>query len=561
MILKTIRYFLIALALVTSVVFTTYAHEGHDDAKKKAVGQSSYFSSEAFSDVYELLLKYSPIVPGKETTLKLFISEYNTNKPLDSATLQITVAGNPNIKVTATRIDKGVYELKTTLPEKKAYNLVVNINSYAGIDLIQLNNIETGKELAVASTETVAHSHWYSSNWFFGLIGLLIGLIVMLFISKSRNRKITTTIIILFCLLPTATYNTVTAHDGEDHGTGAAKSGGSSTVFMVEKETQFLFNIQTQKIGTGNFNESAVLLGTVTAAPQGRAVIQSPQAGKIVSLKVLPGHRVDRGQVVAVIEQQVDAGTQISISSQSNSVNAEYEAAKAQYERLKAIEDIAAKKDITEAKARYESAQKNKELFDNNTGRNAGSTKNITLTSPVSGVVSTFNYAIGAVVNGGETLFEITNLNQVFVEAQVFTADVPKMKSAASFTTASSTDTVTYKMKLVSTAQSVNTGNQSQIVVFEIINPKGQFKIGENVNVRMTANNVIRQVMMSNEAITDVNGKPAIFIKDKAEQYSISLVVKGQSNDKFTVISKGAEDGERVVTTNVYQMKMMYLNQ
>lgn len=225
------------------------------------------------------------------------------------------------------------------------------------------------------------------------------------------------------------------------------------------------------------------------------------------------------------------------------------------------IADIAAKKDITEAKARLESAKKNKELFDANTGKNTGNTKAITLTSPISGVVGTFNYAIGAVVNSGETLFEITNLDQVFVEAQVFAADAQKLKSATGFTTFSTTDTVAYKLKMINTAQSVNTGNQSQKVVFEIINPRGQFKIGENINVRMTGNNVIRQVVIPNEAITDVNGKPAIFIKDKAEQYSISFIVKGQSNDKFTVVTKGTEDGERVVTANVYQMKMMYLNQ
>lgn len=540
-----------------------FAHDGedHGDAKKTSISPASYFSAEAASEIYEVLLKYSPIVPGKETSLRLYLSEYNTNKPIDSAKLEITVAGNPNIKITVVRIDKGVFELKTTFPEKKAYNLVLNINSYAGIDLIQLNNIEAGKVLAVtATTENSSHAHWYSSNWFFGLVGLLIGLLVMFFVNKSRSRKMIAVAIILFCLLPTATYNPVSAHDGHDEA-GAAKGGGSSTTFIVEKETQFLFNIQTQKIGTGDFNESSVLLGTAIAAPQGRAVIQSPQAGKIVSLRVAPGQRVGKGQIVAVIEQQVDAGTQISIISQSNSVNAEYEAAKAQYERLLAIEDIAAKKDITEAKARYESAKKNKALFDANTGKNTGSTKAITLTSPVSGVVGTFNYAIGAVVNSGETLFEITNLDQVFVEAQVFATDAEKLKSATGFTTISNTDTLVYKLKMISTAQSVNSGNQSQKVVFEIINPKGQFKIGENVNVRMTGNNVIRQVVIPNEAITDVNGKPAIFIKDKAEQFSISFVVKGQSNDKFTVIAKGTEDGERIVTANVYQMKMMYLNQ
>ncbi|MEO7483052.1 MAG: efflux RND transporter periplasmic adaptor subunit [Sediminibacterium sp.] len=539
------------------------AHDGeeHGDAKKATISPASYFSSEAFSDKYELLVKYKPLTPGKEAVLKLFISEYNTNRPLDSASLTITVAGNPNIKIAATRLDKGMYELKAIFPEKKAYSLVVDINSSIGADLIQVNNIVTGKALPVENFATVSHAHWYSSNWFFGLMGLLIGLIVMFFISKKRNRKITTVTILLLCLLPTASYNTLSAHDGEEHEGGAAKAGGSSTTFMIEKETQFLFNILTQKIGTGNFNESTVLLGTVTAAPQGKAVIQSPQTGKIVALKVTPGQQVGRGQVLAVVEQQVDAGTQINIISQRNIVNAEYEAAKAQYERLKTIEDIAAKKDVTEAKARYESAKKNKQLFDANAGGSAGSTKLVSLTSPISGVVGTFNYSIGAVVNTGETLFEITNLNQVFVEAQVFTADVAKLKSAVSFTATSNIDTLSYKLKMTSTAQAVNADNQSQKVVFEILNPNSQFKIGENINVRMTGSAVILQVVVPNEAITDVNGKPAIFIKDKAEQYSISFVVKGQSNDKFTVINKGTEDGERVVTSNVYQMKMIYLNQ
>ena len=554
------KIILLFLLWLPAAVFA-HGDEDHGDAKKAvAPGSQKYFSSEAVSDKYELLAKYSPIFPGKEATLKLFISEYDTNKPVDSASLQVTIAGNPDIKVTATRLDKGLYELKTNFPERKAYNLVVNINSYAGVDLIQVNGIEPGKELVV-ETETVPHAHWYSSNWFFGLMGLLLGLIFMFFLNKKRSNKITTTVFIFLCILPTATYNTVSAHGDEDHSGGSKATGSSSTTFMVEKETQFLFSIQTQKIGTGDFNESSVLLGTVTAAPQGKAVIQSPQTGKIISLRVAPGQRVSSGQVVAVIEQQVDAGTQINILSQSNIVNAEYAAAKAQYERLKAIEDIAAKKDVTEARARFESARKNKALFDGNTGKSNGSTKLITLTSPVSGVVGTFNYAIGAVVSGGQTILEITNLEKVFVEAQVFAQDVAKIKLATAFTSNSNIDTSIYSLKMISTAQTVNTGNQSQKVVFELINSNGQFKIGENVNVRMTGSNVVRQVVVPNEAITEVNGKPAVFVKDKAEQYSISFIVKGQSNDKYTVISKGTEDGERVVTANVYQMKMMYLNQ
>jgi hypothetical protein len=68
-------------------------------------------------------------------------------------------------------------------------------------------------------------------------------------------------------------------------------------------------------------------------------------------------------------------------------------------------------------------------------------------------------------------------------------------------------------------------------------------------------------LVIPTNAITDVNGKPAVFIKDKAEQYSISFIQKGESNALYTAVISGAEAGERIVTGNVYQMKMIYLNQ
>ena len=73
--------------------------------------------------------------------------------------------------------------------------------------------------------------------------------------------------------------------------------------------------------------------------------------------------------------------------------------------------------------------------------------------------------------------------------------------------------------------------------------------------------NRIAQLVLPTDAITDVNGKPAVFIKDKAEQFSISFIQKGESNAIYTSIIKGVEGGEKVVIGNVYQMKMIYLNQ
>ncbi len=552
---------IIVIFLVMIMPLIAFSHEGEDHAKKPAAASPSsakYFSSEALSDKYEVLVKYGELEANKETVLALFVAHAITNRAIDSAIITVKVMNRPNLNITISKTDTGTYDVKGIFPANGVYELQVSINSPFGPDLLQVGKIEVGKKLQTTVTEN--HEHWYTNPILWAGIGLVAGLLVMYLLMRKRNRKIVVSTLMFLLLVPTATINPTSGHGGEDHG-GAAKQGGISNVFIVEKESQFLFDILTDRIGTGNFYQATEMIGTVTAAPQGRAVIQSPQTGKIISLRVTTGQNVSKGQVLATIEQQLDAGTQIDIIAERNRLNAEVKAAKAQYDRLQSIADIAAKKDVTEAKARYETAVQNLNLFNRNVGRNSGSTKMVSLTSPISGVVGTFNYAIGAVVNTGETLFEITNLNQLFVETQLFSPLPDEPKFSSYYVGLSNYDTVKYQLKMVSTAQAVNTENQSQRVIFEIVNSNGKFKIGENIRVLKFGSRRIQDIVVPTASIVDINGKPAVFIKDKAEQFSVVFIQKGQSNPFYTSVTKGIESGERIVTANLYQMKMMYLGQ
>lgn len=551
----------LTILLFSCFAAISFAHEGeeHGAQKKAAPGVMKYFSSEALSDKYEVLIKYGELVANREVTLHLFLSDALTNRAIDSAAITIKVLNQPNLVLALTRIDSGTYQVKGSFPANGIYDLQVNINSPLGPDFLQVPKIEIGKKLEMPVEQP--HAHWYSSPWLWAIAGLLFGILLMYFLMRNRYRKTATAIFIFSLLVPIASINSSSAHEGENHGAGTAPGGKLSSTFIVEKESQFLFDILTRKTGAGNFYQSTEILGTVTASPQGLAVIQTPQTGKIVALRVTPGQTIAKGQTLAIIEQQVEAGTQIDIIAQRNTLDAEVKAAKAQYDRLKSIEDIAAKKDVTEAKARYEAAVQNLRLFNANVGGNLGSTRMVSLTAPISGVVGTFNYAIGAVVNAGQTLFEITNLDRVYVETQVFATDLNDTNKASRFVAFSNYDTATYTLRMVSTAQAVNTENQAQRVVFEVVNSRGKFKIGENVRVLKYGSNRIAQLVIPSGAITDVNGKPAVFIKDKAEQFSISFVQKGESNAIYTAIVKGVESGERVATENIYQMKMIYLAQ
>ena len=62
-------------------------------------------------------------------------------------------------------------------------------------------------------------------------------------------------------------------------------------------------------------------------------------------------------------------------------------------------------------------------------------------------------------------------------------------------------------------------------------------------------------------ALVELDGRPAVFIKDAAERYSMSYVNAGTQGGRSVPILHGVEEGERVVISAAYELKMMYLNQ
>ena len=275
---------------------------------------------------------------------------------------------------------------------------------------------------------------------------------------------------------------------------------------------------------------------------------------------------------MAVIEQFVDLNTQaailgnqsnqLAIESELNTLNAEVVAAKTALSRLQAIEDIAAKKDLDEAKLRLTKAEKNLELYLKT--RKSGITtfdKTLSLKAPIDGVVEPFLVSNGSSITAGQEVFTITNIKTVYVEAQFFDKDADKLAKATSYSVeCANNDHKTKAVKLLSDAQMINPSNQSQKVLFEVANPDKDFKIGEFVNIRITTGAAENQLNLPNSAINEINGKPIVFVKKSAENYAMQLVQLGQNNGQYTSILKGLNENERIVNNGTYQLKMIYLN-
>lgn len=547
------------------------AHGGEDHGAPAApTGKAmTYFTSQAVSEKYELVLHYEPLEPGEAGKMLLYINEFDSNKPVSGATLQIGSPEDAKLTLTAKPIGAGIYELSGTFPAKKTYSLTINLNAGPGADLLLLSGIEVGKELpdrrtATATTTAAApvqSTAWYLNPFVLAGGGVLLGMALMFLLLRLRNRRVVAGVIVLLGILPTANWQPANAHGGDDHG-AATGGGGTSSTFAIPKETQFLFGILTQRLAPGEQARTTTVAGTVIPSSAGQAVVQSPQVGRLVSLAVRVGQSVSKGQTLAVVEQTIDAATQVNLQSERNNLQAEVQAARKEFDRLNTIADIVAKRDLTEAESRLNRAQANLKVFTNIAQGGRGNARSISLKAPVSGIVGPFAFAIGSTVNVGETLFTITNLGKVYLEAQVFDKDLAVVRSAKSFGVTGVNDTGKSGVaRLLSQAQTVNASNQSQRLLFEMDNAGGAFKIGEFVTIRVQSANGTRGLSVPNSALSELNGKPVVFLKDGPEVVSVAYVTTGADDGQRTQILSGAEADERVIVSGTYQAKMIYLNQ
>jgi len=205
-------------------------------------------------------------------------------------------------------------------------------------------SIEVGRELPQVEQESTSGFGWDSI--FLVLVGLIAGALLMLLFGRRKpakggsasGGKTAALTLSLLLLVPASLTNTAFAHGEEEHGDKKEETASPSNLATDEteilKETQFLFSIRTVYAQKTNYYTVLKLYGKIMPSLNGEARIIAPQNGAIASLHANIGQKVKKGQVLAVIEQNLSASELIQIQNEKNNAIAEYENAKKDYNRL-----------------------------------------------------------------------------------------------------------------------------------------------------------------------------------------------------------------------------------
>lgn len=537
MILRTF-FILVFLYFVHGSVFS-HGGENHGHDVVYANNSEHFVTLEKSSHLYEVLIKYKDIKPGENTDMLLYVSNFRTNKPIDSLSFNIYFSGDKNQHVDVKKLSAGIYNLSTVFKKSQTYQLNIMLNGSLGADMITIDGIDVHDPIILNR-----YDYWY---YLITAISAILFFITGFFLARkfSGTKKFLTVSVLFSFLLYICRVDDLVAHGGS-HGVSGQLSGG----FIAEKETQFLFGITTEISVKSQLHPSVSVTGSVTMAAEGMQNVNSPFNAVVKKSYVKMGQEVRKGEPLLTLSQITDMASDLSLSAERNNLMAEYRAAEKDYQRLTDLNHIASQKEVDEARARYERTMMNLNLMNNNS-------YSYTIYSPISGVVSNYYFTSGSILTQGERILSVINPRHLLVEAQVPKMHIDFFSENAAFNIEEDTG---IHLNLIQQPATFNKSNQYAFYLFE---PDTHTDLipGQLVNVRATQYIPEYHLVVPNAALTVMNGRTAVFVKNSSEKFSLRYVTTSYTDGSNTVVSSGISEGERVVINGVYELKMIYMNQ
>jgi len=304
------------------------------------------------------------------------------------------------------------------------------------------------------------------------------------------------------------------------------------------------------------------------------ARLSATSAGRVVAGAAAPilGMAVKKGQVLATIAPSVGGTSdRASLDADVLSAKAELAAAEtalARAERLFA-EQAVPQRNVEEARTRVSIAKARvggssgrlKQFNASAAGAGGAGPGAFKVRSPIDGTLVKVEVAAGQAVEEGQLLFTVIDLGRVWLVAQVFEPDIPKVEGAraAWFSIDGYTEPFTVNEangKLVTIGRVLDPQTRTIPVVFELANPDGRLRIGQFAKVSIATGAVERALAIPEAAILEEGGKAIAYVMVEGEAFERRPLSLGVRSNGWAGVLEGVKAGERVVTKGGYEIKL-----
>lgn len=329
--------------------------------------------------------------------------------------------------------------------------------------------------------------------------------------------------------------------------------GSNQISFLKEQAWKLEFaNVLVQKMDMYNVIPSS---GEIHAAIGDEKTIVATTSGIVMynSTDVSIGAEVNAGQKLFTV-----SGGNVN----ANNVQTEFMNAKANYTREKA--NLARKNELYDAgaiaKSELENAQLTHDLAESNYKNisNNYSQKGKSISTSSHGFIKQLFKSEGQYVEAGEPLVIIAQNKRLTLESFVSQLDFEKLNPSvsANFSFNGEVHSIEeFNGKFLSYGASITHANPKIPVYFEMDNT-GSLLPGSFVEIWLKTSVSKKALTVPKTALLEQYGKYSVIVQLEGETFEERDIMIGNSDGKNVEVTFGLKEGERVVTTGAYQIKM-----
>ena len=340
----------------------------------------------------------------------------------------------------------------------------------------------------------------------------------------------------------------------------ASLAGCSSEKTRTAPSSETVRNIDVLAVQQANVPDLLEAVGTVRAAQTSDAASQ--MMGNIVEIRAHEGDHVQRGQVLAVIDDSqaraaVDRATAAEVAAQQQLVGADSDLALAE-STLKRYQNLYEKKSVSpqefdEVKARQQSALARRDMAKAGQAQvqaalsQARTSLDYTqIRAPFDGVVTEKKADSGTLASPGMPIFTVEDVRHYRLEATVNENDLQYVRTGEQVSVViDALDNAALKGKVVQIVPAADAASRTFLVKIELptdtrlrsgLFGRAQFSRGER-----------QALLIPRSAVVERGQLQGIYVLDQNRVASLRYITLGKPSGAEVEVLAGLQDGERLV--------------
>jgi cobalt-zinc-cadmium efflux system membrane fusion protein len=334
-------------------------------------------------------------------------------------------------------------------------------------------------------------------------------------------------------------------------GAAAPEEKAPDTVAMTAQAIQQA-GIATETIRPGGLGAEIVAQATVSASPQGEAIVTARAGGAVTRLMKRLGDPVRAGETLAIVESRDAAqfAADRTVAAAKSTLAQKALARESYLYRQK----VSARVDLEQAQAEAASAsaEARRASVAASAARVTSDGRGVAVSSPISGRVTAESISLGAYVQPETELMRVADASKVQIEAAVGPTDAQRL-APGDRAIIELPDGRTIDARVRAVTPGLASETRSATAVLDVA---GSLQPGLAVRVRLlpSRGDISNAIVVPEDAVQSLEGRDVVFVRT-AKGFRAQTVTIGQRSNSRVEIVRGLRAGSQVATKNAFLLK------